>query len=95
MLFVGNISWDIITDDTALLKYFEEYGEIKEAKLIIDKDTGRSKGFGFVTYVNREDALNAIESMSLRKLGGRLLKVMEARPQRPRPPRREFDDYAE
>ncbi len=72
-LFVGGLSWD--TDDDALRSAFEPHGEVKEAKVITDRDTGRSRGFGFVTYGSREDAAKAIEQMNGAELDGRRLRV--------------------
>ena len=57
-LFVGGLSWN--TTDASLRKAFALYGEITEAKVISDRDTGRSRGFGFVTFVRDEDARNAM-----------------------------------
>lgn len=72
-LFVGGLSWD--TDDNSLRSAFEPHGEIQEAKVITDRETGRSRGFGFVTYVNGADADKAIEAMNGATLDGRTLKV--------------------
>lgn len=72
-LFVGGLSWD--TDDDSLRNAFEPHGEIREAKVITDRETGRSRGFGFVTYVNGADADKAIEAMNGASLDGRTLKV--------------------
>jgi cold-inducible RNA-binding protein len=75
-LFVGGLSWD--TTDAGLRKAFESYGEITEAKVITDRDTGRSRGFGFVTFSRDEDAKTAISKMDGTSLDGRTLKVNEA-----------------
>jgi RNA recognition motif-containing protein len=72
-LFVGGLSWD--TDDNGLRDAFEPYGEIREAKVITDRETGRSRGFGFVTYNNADDANKAMEAMNGASLDGRNLKV--------------------
>jgi len=72
-LFVGGLSFD--TDDSGLRAAFEPYGEIREAKVITDRDTGRSRGFGFVTYTNASDASSAIEAQNGATLDGRTLRV--------------------
>lgn len=81
-LYVGNLSWSI--DDKALKELFTSYGEISEAVLIKDKFSGRSKGFGFVTFNNDEDAKKAISEMHEKEVEGRPLTVSEARPMVPR-----------
>lgn len=79
-LFVGSLSWD--TNDESLRDAFEQYGEIEEARVITDRDTGRSRGFGFITFVEKDAAQDAIESMDGRELDGRTIKVNEARDRR-------------
>ncbi|HIA02730.1 MAG TPA: RNA-binding protein, partial [Myxococcales bacterium] len=76
-LFVGGISWN--TTDQALRTAFEQYGEVTDAKIITDRETGRSRGFGFVTFSEDGDAENAVESMNGTELDGRTLNVNEAR----------------
>ena len=82
-LFVGGLSWG--TNEDALFQAFEQFGDIEEAKVINDRETGRSRGFGFVTFANEDDAMNAISSMDGSELDGRNIKVNEAneRPRRP------------
>jgi cold-inducible RNA-binding protein len=75
-LFVGGLSWD--TTDDGLRTAFEAFGEIKEAKVITDRETGRSRGFGFVTYSNAGDGSKAIAEMNGAVLDGRNIKVDEA-----------------
>ena len=75
-LFVGGLSWD--TDDAGLRAAFEPYGALEDVKVITDRDSGRSRGFGFVTYGSREDAGKAIAAMNGASLDGRTLKVDEA-----------------
>ncbi len=75
-LFVGGLSWD--TTDDGLRTAFEAFGEIREAKVITDRETGRSRGFGFVTYSNSGDASKAIAEMNGTVLDGRNIKVDEA-----------------
>ena len=81
-LFVGGLSWE--TDDEGLRAAFERFGETTEAKVIMDRDTGRSRGFGFVTFTNAGDADNAISEMDGSTLDGRSLKVNEAHERSPR-----------
>ncbi len=81
-LFVGNISWDASDDD--LKDLFAEFGEIEEAIIIKDKFSGRSKGFGFVTFVNDEDADKAIAELHEKDFKGRNIIVNEARPREDR-----------
>ena len=75
-LFIGGLSWD--TDDSGLHDAFQPFGEVREAKVITDRESGRSRGFGFVTFSNGEDAGKAIESMNGAMLDGRTLRVDEA-----------------
>jgi cold-inducible RNA-binding protein len=79
-LFVGGISWD--TKEEGLKEFFEQVGKVVEAKIITDRMTGRSKGFGFVTMETEEDAQKAIQELNGKELDGRSLTVNEARPQR-------------
>jgi len=78
-LYVGKLAWE--TDSTKLEEAFAKYGEITEAKVIIDRDTGRSRGFGFVTFANTEDAQRALE-MDGQELDGRVIGVSVARENR-------------
>jgi RNA recognition motif-containing protein len=79
-LFVGGLSWD--TDDDSLRRAFEPHGEIQEAKVVTDRETGRSRGFGFVTYANGADAEKAINAMNGAVLDGRTLRVDAAQDKR-------------
>ena len=81
-LYVGNLPWSI--DDKALKELFSSFGDIEEAVLIKDKFSGRSKGFGFVTFTNDDDAKKAIAEMHEKETEGRPLTVSEARPMVPR-----------
>lgn len=76
-----------------LKEMFSAYGEVTSARIISDRDTGRSKGFGFVEMPNDAEAKVAIESTNEKEIGGRTLKVNEARPREERPRRspREFN----
>ena len=80
-LFVGGLSRD--TTDGSLLKAFALCGEIAEAKVITDRETGRSRGFGFVTFVRDEDAKTAISKMHGTSLDGRSITVNEAQERSP------------
>ncbi|OIP22395.1 RNA-binding protein [bacterium CG_4_10_14_0_2_um_filter_33_32] len=77
-LYVGNLSYDI--DNERLSSMFSEYGEIKEATVIMDRLTNKSKGFGFVTFANDEDADKAVRELDGKEIQGRNLKVNVAKP---------------
>ena len=81
-LFVGGLSWD--TADDGLRQAFASYGEITEAKVITDRDTGRSRGFGFVTFAQDDDAKTAISKVDGTNLDGKTVKVNEAQEKSPR-----------
>jgi cold-inducible RNA-binding protein len=92
-LFVGNLSFNITEND--LQDAFAAHGTVVEANLMMDRATGRPRGFGFVTMSTPEEAQKAIEAMHGKELGGRALTVNIARPREERPPgggggRREF-----
>lgn len=72
-LFVGGLAW--ATDDNGLREAFEPFGEVVEAKVIMDRDTGRSRGFGFVTYAEADSATNAVNEMNGASLDGRSIRV--------------------
>ena len=72
-LFVGGLSWD--TDDQGLRAAFAQFGEIVEAKVVTDRDTGRSRGFGFVSFTDDASAENARAKMNGTTLDGRAIKV--------------------
>ncbi|KAK4258645.1 hypothetical protein QN277_005072 [Acacia crassicarpa] len=74
--FVGGLAW--ATDSEALEKAFAPYGEIVESKVINDRETGRSRGFGFVTFANEQAMRDAIEGMNGQDLDGRNITVNEA-----------------
>jgi len=84
-IYVGNLSWGLNQDD--LEQLFAEFGPVKSANLIEDRDTGRSKGFGFVEMENADDGEKAIESLNGKELDGRNLTVNVARPREERPRR--------
>jgi RNA recognition motif-containing protein len=82
-LYVGNLSYE--TSENDLKEMFGVAGEVQEVAIIMDRDTGRSKGFGFVTMSNAEDAKKAIAEINGKNIGGRALTVNEARPKEDRP----------
>jgi hypothetical protein len=75
-LFVGGLSWN--TSDEGLRASFERYGEVTDAKVITDRETGRSRGFGFVTFADGEAATAAVAQMDGADLDGRTIRVNEA-----------------
>ena len=75
-LFVGGISWN--TGDAELKQAFEQFGEILEATVVTDRQTGRSRGFGFVTFVDDDNALKAVSELDGTELDGRNIRVNEA-----------------
>jgi RNA recognition motif-containing protein len=77
-IYVGNLSYD--TNEEALRDLFATYGAVDSAKIITDRFTGRSRGFGFIEMTDREEGMNAINELNSRELDGRSLKVNEARP---------------
>ena len=77
-IYVGNLSYDAKEDD--LRNAFEAFGEADASRIITDRDSGRSKGFGFVEMPNDEEARKAIESLNETDLQGRNMNVNEARP---------------
>jgi RNA recognition motif-containing protein len=81
-LFVGSLSWD--TDDRGLRAAFEKFGDVSDAKVITDRDSGRSRGFGFVTLTDAQAADRAIAEMDGTQLDGRSINVNEARERAPR-----------
>ena len=87
-LFVGSLAY-ATTDDT-LKAHFEQIGEVERAKVATDRETGRSRGFGFVTFVNEDDNQKAIDELNGKDLDGREINVSLARPKEDRP-RRDFN----
>jgi RNA recognition motif-containing protein len=77
-IYVGNLSFD--ASESELKSLFEAYGVVDSAKIIVDQFTNRSRGFGFIEMQNREEGLKAIQELDSKDLGGRSLKVNEARP---------------
>jgi len=72
-LFIGGLSWD--TNDETLKAAFEKFGDITDAKVIVDRATGRSRGFGFVTFQSNDDAIAAREEMNGQEIDGRQVRV--------------------
>lgn len=79
-IYVGNLNFKVTEDD--LTGIFEEYGTVSDAKVITDKMSGRSKGFGFVTMENADEANKAIEELNGAELESREMVVNEARPKK-------------
>jgi cold-inducible RNA-binding protein len=79
-LFVGSLSWN--TDDRGLEEAFGRFGNVTDAKVITDRETGRSRGFGFVTFSDPQDAQRALQEMNGAELDGRTLNVDVAQDRR-------------
>lgn len=88
-LYVGGLSYD--TTENALKEAFSQAGTVESATIIIDKISGRSKGFGFVEMSSDEEAQKAIETLNGKELDGRNITVNEARPMESRPRQGGFD----
>ena len=84
-LYVGNLPYSVRDGD--LEQAFGQFGAVTSAKVMMERDTGRSKGFGFVEMASDAEAQAAIQGMNGQALGGRNVVVNEARPMEPRPPR--------
>ncbi|CAI0378484.1 unnamed protein product [Linum tenue] len=89
-LFIGGLSYS--TDDQSLKQAFDAYGEVVEARVITDRDTGRSRGFGFVNFTEAEAANSAMSAMDGQELQGRNIRVSLAN-ERPSAPRAYNDSY--
>jgi RNA recognition motif-containing protein len=81
-LYVGNLGYDVSSSDLEAL--LSPHGTVQSAEVIMDRDTGRSKGFGFVEMGSDAEAQTAISAMDGQEQGGRALKVNEAKPREPR-----------
>ncbi|KAL6546019.1 Cinnamyl-alcohol dehydrogenase Flavonol reductase/cinnamoyl-CoA reductase [Orobanche gracilis] len=75
--FVGGLAWE--TDDDSMKKAFEQFGQVIDSKIITDRETGRSRGFGFVTFENEKSMNDAVEGLNGQDLGGRNITVNQAR----------------
>ena len=84
-LYVGNLPYSVRDED--LNQAFSAFGAVTSAKVMMERDTGRSKGFGFVEMASDAEALAGVEGMNGQQLGGRAIVVNEARPMEARPPR--------
>ena len=83
-IYVGNLSFDASEND--LREAFGAHGEVSSVNIIMDRATGRPRGFGFVEMANDEEARKAIEAINLTEIAGRAVNVNEARPRAPRRP---------
>lgn len=81
-LYVGNLSYQ--TSENDLRELFSQHGEVVSATLVMDRETGRPRGFGFVEFADSAGAKKAIEALNGQNVGGRDLTVNEARPREPR-----------
>jgi RNA recognition motif-containing protein len=77
-IYVGNLSFS--TTEAELQQVFSQYGEVSDATLVTDRETGRPRGFGFVEMRNDQQAREAINSLDGKEVGGRSIKVNEAKP---------------
>lgn len=77
-IYVGNLAWAVRDED--LRTAFERFGTVDSAKVIMDRESGRSRGFGFVEMANKEEGENAIKAMNGTDMEGRPLRVNEAQP---------------
>ena len=82
-IYIGNLSYDVTDRD--LQSAFSAFGGVTSAKVVMDMDSGRSKGFGFVEFEDAEEAKSAIKALDGSDLGGRKIVVNEARPREERP----------
>lgn len=82
-LFIGSLAWG--TTDDSLKSFFEQAGTVVSANVIVDRETNRSKGFGFVEMSSDEEAKKAIDELNGKDLDGRAIVVSEARPREERP----------
>jgi RNA recognition motif-containing protein len=84
-LFVGSLAW--ATTDESLNHHFAQAGTVASARVVTDRETGRSRGFGFVEMSSDDEARNALATLNNTELDGRTINVSEARPQEERPQR--------
>lgn len=81
-LYVGNMSFD--TTETQLRDLFAQHGEVRDATIVMDRDTGRPRGFGFIEFTDSQAGKKAIEALNGQEFGGRSLTVNEAKPRESR-----------
>jgi len=79
-IYIGNIPYSM--KEQNLVEVFQEYGPVESAKVIIDKKTKRSKGYGFVEMANEQDEVAAVEAVNGQEVGGRKVKVSKANPRK-------------
>jgi cold-inducible RNA-binding protein len=82
-LFIGSLAY--ATSDDSLKAHFEQIGPVASARVITDRDTGRSKGFGFVEFENEDDNQKAVDQLNGKELDGRTINVSLAKPKEDRP----------
>lgn len=82
-IFISNLNYNTVESELQAL--FENYGSVDSAKIIMDRETGRSRGFGFVEMPENEEALKAIEELNQREFKQKVLNVSEARPKEQKP----------
>ncbi len=87
-IYISNLSFDV--NDNDLKELFEEYGQVSSAKVITDKFSGKSRGFGFVEMDNDEEAQKAIQELNQAEYDGKVINVSVAKPREDRPERRGF-----
>jgi RNA recognition motif-containing protein len=90
-IYVGNLAWSATEQEIS--DAFKAHGDVEKASIIVDRDSGRSKGFAFVTMNDDDQANAAIDALNGVELGGRALKVNEARPREERPRRDRNDSW--
>ncbi|MAU33728.1 RNA-binding protein [Candidatus Saccharibacteria bacterium] len=88
-LFIGNLAY--ATTDDSLRAHFEQVGEVESARVVTDRETNRSKGFGFVQFVDEANNQKAIDALAGKELDGRTINIDVARPKEDRP-RRDFNN---
>ena len=81
-IYVGNLSYGMSEDE--LRQAFSAFGEVSSVKILMDRETGRSRGFGFVEMPNQSEAEAAVAQLNGKDVGGRALRINEARPREPR-----------
>lgn len=84
-LFIGSLAY--ATDDDGLKAFFEQIGPVEYARVMTDRETNRSRGFGFVTFANEEDNQKAVDELNGKELDGRAINVSLAKPREERPRR--------
>ena len=87
-IFVGNLSYASTEDD--LRQLFDAFGAVERVNIVTDRETGRSRGFGFVAMPNEDEARDAVEGLNGTQLQGRTLTINQARPREPRSGRRDW-----